>query len=88
MIQALSSREADLPALAQQLAQLLRAAEEQKGDLAEQKDSLACAMAAADAGDVADVDGHLRNASRWALDLANATGASVAAAAISKAMGL
>ena len=84
----LNAMEIDLPELAQQLAELLRIAGEQEGDLAEQKDSLACAKLAAQSGDSASVEGHLRKAGHWALDLANAAGATIAAAAISAAIGL
>ena len=86
----LISKQIDLRALAQELDALYQVAKRQEDWQGKQEElaSLADAAKAASAGDGIGVVEHLRKAGRWTFDLANGVGSSVAATAISKAIGL
>ncbi len=85
-----SPKETDLQTLAQELDNLYQSAKRQEGVQKKEREleALGSAVKAANSGDSVGVVEHLRVAGRWALNLAKGVGSSVAAAAISKAIGL
>ena len=86
----LISKELDFRVLARELNDLYEFAKRQTEfqDKRSELSSLASAVESAKAGDGVGVVNHLRRAGQWTFNLANAVGSSVAATAISKAIGL